>query len=130
MTENSNNLASKRRIAILMVQSDVDRTEYCNLETWLLCLGFQLESVFCKRETTRVIGSQRFDLAFVNMELRHERLLHAILSIRKYETPVVGFVTSSKRHESTLKSKFGFDDFLVLPVSYDIVLETLKRWIV
>lgn len=119
---------------ILLVQDH--RVDQMVMSAMLKKAGCQVHIVPHASEAEAVLTSERFDMVFMDYDLREQESLRATENIREHERktlsrhiPIIAVTASYAEDDQSACIGAGMDDALAKPIRYEDVEAKLRRWI-
>jgi CheY-like chemotaxis protein len=95
--------------------------------------GVSAETAFNGREGLDLLERQAFDVVFVDLQMpiidgqKMARLVRESQDARVAHTPLVAVTGAAHYFQEKALAETGFDDYIVKPISPQLVLESLQR---
>lgn len=119
---------------ILLVQDH--RVEQMVMSAMLKKLGCQVHIVAQGNEALHILESERFDLLFMDFDLREQESLIATQKIRERERnnlekhlPIIAVIGNHSEADQVTCVASGMDDTISKPVRYEDLEAKIRRWI-
>lgn len=119
---------------VLLVQDH--RVEQMVMSAMLKKLGCQVHIVAQGLEAVQILESEKFDVLFMDYDMREQESLTATQKIRERERdtlakhlPIIAITSSYADEDQTACVASGMDDAIAKPIRYEDLDAKLRRWI-
>jgi two-component system, sensor histidine kinase RetS len=133
-SDEQNSLGNAVMPKILLVQDH--RVEQMVMSAMLKKMGCQVHIVSQGMEAVQILESEKFDLLFMDYDMRERESLSATQKIRERERdtlvkhiPIIAVTSSYSDEDQTACVASGMDDALAKPIRYEDLEAKLRRWI-